>query len=37
MVDNSYAVEYFGKSKGDIAEEQLRNRQVILERGEVTL
>ena len=37
MVDNSYAVEYFGKSKDDIAEEQLRNRQVILERGEVTL
>ena len=37
MIDNSYAVEYFGKSKGDIAEEQLRNRQVILERGEVTL
>lgn len=37
MVDNSYAVEYFGKSKGDIAEEQLRNRQVLLERGEVTL
>ena len=37
MVDNSYAVEYFGKSKGDIAEEQLRNREIILERGEVTL
>jgi len=37
MIDNNYAVEYFGKSKGDIAEEQLRNRQVILERGEVTL
>ena len=37
MIDNSYAVEYFGKSKGDIAEEQLRNRQIILERGEVTL
>lgn len=37
MVENSYAVEYFGKSKDDIAEEQLANRQVILERGEVTL
>ena len=37
MIDNNYAVEYFGKSKGDIAEEQLRNREIILERGEVTL
>ena len=37
LVENSYAVEYFGMSKEDIAQKQLDNRQIILERGEVTL
>lgn len=37
MIDNNYAVAYFGMSKDDIAQKQLDNRQVILERGEVTL
>ena len=37
MIDNNYAVAYFGMSKSDIAQKQLDNRQVILERGEVTL
>lgn len=37
MIDNNYAVAYFGMSKSDIAQKQLDNRQIILERGEVTL
>lgn len=37
LVENSYAVEYFGMSKEDIAQKQLDNRQIILERGEVTI
>lgn len=37
MIDNNYAVAYFGMSKADIAQKQLDNRQVIIERGEVTL
>lgn len=37
LVDNAYAVQYFGLSKDDIAQKQLDNRQIILERGEVTL
>jgi micrococcal nuclease len=37
MIDNNYAVAYFGMSKSDIAQKQLDNRQVILERGEVEL
>ena len=37
LVDNAYAVQYFGLSKADIAQKQLDNRQIILERGEVTL
>lgn len=35
FIENNYAVAYFGKSKGDIAQEQLKNREIILERGEV--
>ena len=37
MIDNNYAVAYFGMSKSDIAQKQLDNRQVLIERGEVTL
>ena len=37
FIKNAYAVAYFGKSKEDIAAQQLANRQIILERGEVTL
>jgi micrococcal nuclease len=37
LVDNAYAVQYFGLSKDDIHQKQLDNRQIILERGEVTL
>ena len=37
LVDNAYAVQYFGLSKDDIAQKQLDNRQIILERGEATL
>ena len=37
LVDNAYAVQYFGLSKADIHQKQLDNRQIILERGEVTL
>tara|TARA_R110002020_G_scaffold475898_1_gene713936 strand:+ start:2565 stop:2987 length:423 start_codon:yes stop_codon:yes gene_type:complete len=37
LVDNAYAVAYFGMSKDDIAQKQLDNREIILERGEVTL
>lgn len=37
MIANNYAVAYFGMSKSDIAQKQLDNRQVILERGEVSL
>ena len=36
LVENAYAVAYFGKSKDDIAAEQLANREIIMERGEVT-
>jgi len=37
LVDNAYAVQYFGLSKDDIHQKQLDNRQIILERGEVTI
>ena len=37
LVENSYAVAYFGLSKSDIAQKQLDNRQIIIDRGEVTL
>jgi micrococcal nuclease len=37
LIENSYGVAYFGKSKDDIAEEQLKNRDILIERGEVTL
>ena len=37
LVDNAYAVAYLGMSKDDIAQKQLDNREIILERGEVTL
>lgn len=37
LVDNAYAVSYFGKSKADIAQKQLDNRQIIIERGEVKI
>ena len=37
LVENNYAVTYFGKSKNEIADEQLANRKVIIDRKEVTL
>ncbi len=37
FIENNYAVAYFGKSKDDIAAEQLANRDILIERGEVTL
>ena len=37
FIENNYAVAYFGKSKDDIAQEQLANREILIERGEVTL
>ena len=37
FIEHSYAVAYYGKSKDDIAAQQLANREIILERGEVTL
>ena len=37
FIDNNYAVAYYGKSKDDIAQEQLANREIILERGEDSL
>ena len=37
LVENAYAVAYFGLSKSDIAQKQLDNRQIIIDRGEVTL
>ena len=37
MIANNYAVAYFGMSKSDIAQKQLDNRQVLIERGEVSL
>ena len=37
LVENNYAVTYFGKSKNEIADEQLINRKIILDRKEITL
>jgi len=37
LVKNNYAVTYFGKSKSEIADEQLSNRKVIIDRKEVSL
>ena len=35
LVENNYAVSYHGQSKDDIADEQLKNRQILIERGEI--
>ena len=37
LIENNYGVAYFGKSKAEIADEQLANRQVIIDRNEVVL
>jgi len=37
LIDNNYGVAYFGKSKDEIAGEQLANREILIERNEVTL
>jgi micrococcal nuclease len=37
LIENNYGVEYFGKSKDEIADEQLANRQIIIDRNEVVL
>lgn len=35
MVENNYAVAYAGKSKDLIQEEHLKNKQILIERGEL--
>ena len=35
MVREAYAVKYTGQSKSDVAEQHLKNRQIIMERGEI--
>src|SRR6056300_390904 len=37
MVDEGHAVEYWGQSKDDIVEAHMRNRQVLIEAGTITL
>jgi hypothetical protein len=37
LIENNYGVAYFGKSKDEIAGEQLVNRNILIEKGEVTL
>ena len=37
MVENNHAVRYEGRSKDDIKEEHLRNREILVESGEVTI
>ena len=37
LIENNYGVAYFGKSKDEIADEQLVNRNILIEKGEVTL
>jgi micrococcal nuclease len=37
LIDNNYGVAYFGKSKDEIADEQLANRNILIERKEVIL
>ncbi len=37
LIQNNYGVSYFGKSKDEIADEQLANREILIEKGEVTL
>ena len=35
MVREAYAVKYMGQSKSEVAEQHLKNRQIIMERGEI--
>lgn len=37
MIAEAHAVEYWGQSKDDIVESHMRNRQVLIEAGTVTL
>ena len=37
MIAEAHAVEYWGQSKDDIIESNMRNRQVLIEAGTVTL
>ena len=37
MIEEGHAVEYWGQSKDDIIEAHMRNRQVLIENGTITL
>ena len=37
MIEEGHAVEYWGQSKDDIVEANMRNRQVLIENGTITL
>ena len=37
MIEEGHAVEYWGQSKDDIVEAHMRNRQVLIENGTITL
>ena len=36
LIENNYAVPYLGQSKDDIEKGHLTNRQILIERGEIT-
>jgi micrococcal nuclease len=36
LIENNYAVPYLGQSKDDIEQGHLTNRQILIERGEIT-
>ena len=36
LLENNYAVPYLGQSKDDIEKGHLTNRQILIERGEIT-
>ena len=37
MIEEGHAVEYWGQSKDDIVEAHMRNRQVLIDNGTITL
>lgn len=36
LIENNYAVAYHGQSKEDVEDEHARNREILIERGEIT-
>ena len=36
LIENNYAVPYLGQSKDDIEQGHLTNRQILIERGDIT-